>query len=375
MELKEYLKDLEYLVNIDSGSEDTEGVNRVADFFEEKFRELGWIIKRCKNPEGTTGDCLICVNREAEQYDLLMIGHMDTVFPRGTCEKFPFSIKGDMVYGPGSCDMKHGSLLMYYLMRDLMPEINDKMNIVIVFNPDEEIGSIFSKTVYAEYAEKAKYAFVYEAANENGRCSERKGCYVYTVQIEGRAGHCGYVETNGAISAIHEMGRWIVSLEGLKDYGKGTMVNVGLANGGEKKNVVAPFAELSVDFRFSTNEEFERIGKAIENLKKESIERGYGINITYRGKQPFVKTKEADEYLKHVEEIAAEAGVEFKHAHRGGVSDANIISKYGVICVDGMGPYGDKSHCLQENMDINSIMPAYDLSALMIRDIAQFKRN
>jgi len=157
MDLNKYLKELEYLVNIDSGTEDVEGVTKVADFFATKFRELNWNVHEYEF--GTEcGKCVICTNREAEHYDLLMIGHLDTVFSHGTCEERPFRIEGNIAYGPGVADMKNGSLLMYYLLKDIPEEINKKLNIVAIFNPDEETGSQYSQKVYEEYARKSDYA-------------------------------------------------------------------------------------------------------------------------------------------------------------------------------------------------------------------------
>lgn len=124
MNLQSYLEDLEYLVNIDSGTENAKGVNKVADYFVQKFRDMNWDVKEIETKEGF-GKCVICTNREADHYDLLMIGHTDTVFPNGTCRNRPFTIDGNRAYGPGVCDMKHGCLMMYYLIKNQSKEILD----------------------------------------------------------------------------------------------------------------------------------------------------------------------------------------------------------------------------------------------------------
>ena len=374
MQLDQYLKELEYLVNIDSGSEDSEGVSKVADFFSDKFSSLGWNVREHEF-DGKCGKCVICTNREADHYDLLLIGHIDTVFPHGTCAERPFRIEGNRAYGPGVCDMKHGSLLMYYLMKDLPAEINEKLNIVVVFNPDEEIGSIYSKYVYEEYARKADYGFVYEASGESGCCAERKGGLWYTIDFTGKGGHCGYMFTNGAKSAIHEMGKWIVKFSEMASIEKNTTVNVGLANGGIKGNVVAPEASMKIDVRIADNSEIERFDNAIEEMTAAAKERGIEVKIKRAFKSAMAYTEKTDKYIKHIEKITKENGIEFKHRARGGISDANILSGFGVLCLDGMGPTGGDDHCADEYMEIDSVIPYYNLSALLIKDLADNKQE
>ncbi len=372
MDLNQYLKDLEYLVNIDSGSEDVEGVNKVADFFVEKFSELSWNVHEYEF-DGKCGKCVICTNREAEHYDLLMIGHLDTVFPHGTCSERPFRIEGNRAYGPGVCDMKHGSLMMYYLLKELPEEVNEKLNIVAIFNPDEEIGSRYSKFVYEEYAKKAQYAFVYEASGDGGCCAERKGGLWYTIDFTGKGGHCGYMFTNDSKSAIHEMGKWIVKFSEMASVEKNTTVNVGLANGGIKGNVVAPKASMKIDIRIADNSEIERFDKAIEEMTLEAKERGIEVKIIRSSKSAMPYTEKTDKYIKHVEKITKENGIEFKHRARGGLSDANVLTGFGVLCLDGMGPSGDCDHCPDEYMNIDSVIPYYNLSMLLIKDLADNK--
>jgi len=373
MELNQYLKELEYLVNIDSGSEDAEGVTKVADFFVEKFNEMGWNVHEYEF-DGKCGKCVICTNREADHYDLLMIGHLDTVFPHGTCSERPFKIEGNRAYGPGVCDMKHGSLLMYYLLKDLPEEINEKLNIVAIFNPDEEIGSRYSKTVYEEYARKSDYGFVYEASGaEGGCCAERKGGLFYTIEFTGKDGHCGYMFENGSKSAIHEMGKWIVKFSEMASREKNTTVNVGLANGGIKGNVVAPKASMKIDIRFADNSEIERFDNAIAEMTEGATERGIGVNIVKSVKTALMYTEKADEYIKHIQKITKENNIAFKHRSRGGLSDANILAGFGVLCIDGMGPTGDCDHCPDEYLEIDSVIPYYNLSALLIKDLADNK--
>jgi len=373
MNINEYLKNLEYLVNIDSGPNCDDGLCKVADFFQGKFDEMGWIIESYAFPP--QGKCIICKNREADHYDLMLIGHLDTVFPAGTAAERPFRVDGDKAYGPGVLDMKQGSLLMYYILSELPEEINNKLNIIAVFNPDEEIGSIYSEKVYAKYAEITDYAYIYEGASADGaRCVERKGSIGLTIGFNGKAGHCGYVFTNGAKSAISEMARWIVRFDSLQSEERNTTVNVGIANGGMKSNVVAPYAEMKVDIRIPNNAELERVESTLAELLIEAEERGIGIDIKKKSvSRALVLTDEGKSYVKHVEDLTKASGIDYFYRYRGGLSDANKISHYGAICLDAMGPSGDDDHCPDEYLNIDSVIPSYDLSMLLIRDLADRK--
>ncbi len=373
MDMNTYLSELEQLVNIDSGSDNPAGVARVAAFFSKRFEEMGWIVE-VHDFAPDCGPCVICRNREAERYDMLLIGHMDTVFGEGTCAERPFRIEGDRAYGPGVGDMKQGCLLMYYLMKDLPAELNEKLNIVVVFNPDEEIGSRYSKTAYLPYVEKSNYAFLYEAHGMDGTfCVERKGANSLTVEFFGKAGHCGYAFTNGGRSAISEMAQWIVGLDSLQSRERNTTVNVGVANGGTKANVIPDYAMISASIRYSDPAEKERINAKVKELERSAEEHGIGIKITPRGKEPLVPTEKGKAYFEHLIAVGAEHGIDVLFQARGGLSDANIIAQYGPICIDSMGPAGGSGHSKDEYMYIPSVKEMYDFSMMVFEDLAENK--
>ncbi len=371
MDMNQYLSDLEYLVNIDSGPDCHDGQSKIAAFFKKCFDEIGWNTK-VYDLSPNVGDCLVCTNREADHYDLMMIGHIDTVFPEGTVSERPFRVEGNKAFGPGVLDMKQGSLLMYYILRELPKEVNDKLNIVVVFNPDEEIGSCYSKPIYAEYAKKTRYAYIYEGASADmTRCNERKGSVNFTVEFTGKAGHCGFAFTNGARSAVSEMARWIVKLDSLQSRDTDTTVNVGVAQGGLKRNVVAPNASIQVDIRIARNEEVQRVDRTLEELTAEAKERGIDVEIKdKRVRAPLSYTEKSAAYVKHVEELTKTLGIEYKHRKRGGLSDANSLARYGVVCLDAMGPAGGCDHSPDEFLLLDSVIPSFELSMALLKDLA-----
>lgn len=374
MDLKEYLYELEYLVNTASGSDDPEGLNKMADYFADRFGALGWNVAR-HDLAPDSGSCLIITNRDAEHYDLMLMGHLDTVFDKRQCEEHPFRIEKDRVYGLGSCDMKHGALLIYYLMKELPREINDKLNIVVVYNPDEEVGSKYSRKIYENYASRTDLALIYEACGTDGaRCIERKGATGFTVNFTGKPGHSGYVFMNGAKSAISEMARWIVNLDALQSEKRGTTVNVGVVSGGTKPNVVAEHASMRVSIRYSVPSEADNVEKTIRILTKEAERRGIKTEIVNKTKkEPLVPSEKGKNYFAHIKEVLSKQGFEFITRARGGLSDANIVGALGAVCIDGMGPSGDYCHSVLECMDIDSVLPSFDYSMIIISDLAERK--
>ena len=207
MDLNLYLKQLETLVNIDSGSHNAAGVNKVADVIEGWYRDLGWhVVNHDVGPEA--GRLMEISNRPADHYDVMFVGHMDTVFPDGTAEKRPFSMDEENVYGPGVGDMKNGDTAMYHVALNADPKVLENLNICMLYNPDEEIGSRYSREKMDEIGRKADIIVVMESAGNKGtrHCFARKGSMGYELEFHGQAAHAGFMFSVENASAILEMG-------------------------------------------------------------------------------------------------------------------------------------------------------------------------
>ena len=196
---------MEALVNIDSGMGNPDGATQTGLMLAEMLVEKGWLLERRKVSD-QCGECMVLKNREADRYDVLMVGHTDTVFPAGEALKRPFRRDEKRAYGVGVLDMKQGCLAMVYILNTLPQEVLDKLNIVVVFNPDEEIGSPYTKELTDSYARRTEYGMVFEAASTDGpHTIQRKGMMRLTMEFLGKAGHAGYAFDNGGISAVYEM--------------------------------------------------------------------------------------------------------------------------------------------------------------------------
>ena len=365
-----YLQELAMLVNIDSGSNSPTGVAAAADFFDQKYREMDWQVKR-RQFDSSVGPCLEITNQAGAHFDLLLLGHLDTVFPVGTTRERPFTIKDGRAYGPGVSDMKAGCLLMYYALRVLHSQaaLGDK-SICVALNSDEEIGSVFSRPWIEKLAQKSKYVFVLESARANGALvKERKGVGRYELQFTGVASHSGVDHQKGK-SAINELGHWIITLHNLTDYQLGTTVNVGLVSGGTATNVVAEHAKAKVDLRITDMEELQRLEATFKKLVEQPKTPGVKVQVTGGVQRPPMNANDATEKLCHlVEEIGKGINVAVKWAKTGGGSDGNFSAALGIPTIDGLGPIGGGSHSIDEYLVIESIEPRFKLLKELIKRI------
>lgn len=372
---EEYLTQLKTLVNIDSGSYDPDGINRVADQLEAWFRALGWHIQTHDlGPE--TGRMLEISNRPADHYDVLFVGHMDTVFPAGTVAKRPFTMDDTYAYGPGVGDMKNGDVAIYQVVTHLSTNALQKLNIGILYNPDEEIGSIYSREAMDQIGARADHIYVMESvASKNAHCFARKGRMTYTIQFHGQAAHAGFMFERENASAILELGHYVVELMALADREADTTVNVGVVRGGTAPNVVADEAELVVEMRFKTASEEKRLRDAVNTmLARPSFVPGVRVEISEHHAMPaWRKTPESLAHIALMESIAKNLNIEFAQKDRGGLSDANHLSAVCPCCSDGMGPHGAMDHSEKEYSTINSVEPCVQLLVGLLEHLADNK--
>lgn len=380
MDLELYLKQLEELVNIDSGSKNAAGINRVADRLEQWYLDLGWHVKPLFLGEETGRLLLITNHPEADHYDVMFVGHMDTVFPDGTAAKRPFRIEGENYYGPGVGDMKNGDVAMYHVAANLPDEVLETLNIAMVYNPDEEIGSRYSKDTLDAIGSKADYIFVMESAGNKGtrHCFARKGSLNYEIEFHGKAAHAGFMFEVENASAVLEMGHYIVELMGLASREEDTTVNVGVAQGGTAANVVAEFAKLTVGMRFKKDSERLRLKEAVSRMVSGEpfVEGVKTVIVSERECMPMVKTEAVMEFAGRMKALAEELGIPFEEKDRGGLSDGNHLSRCGhAIVVDGMGPHGALDHSDKEYGYIGSVEPCVRLLVRVLEDIRTLKNK
>ena len=366
---EDFIDALREMVNIDCGSYTPDGVNRIADLCQERFEAGGWAVERIRHEPAQgheqLGDLVIGRLPGSGRTRILMIGHTDTVFDPGTVAERPFRIEGDRAFGPGVTDMKGGLLTGFFAVEVLQAAgFEDFGTITYICNPDEEIGSPWSREAILAEAERADVALVLEGARENGDIvSSRKGVLDVRLEIEGRAAHAG-VEPERGRSAILEAAHKTVALQALNGRWPGVTVNVGVVQGGTRPNVVPERCVLEVDVRSPQESTFEQAGAAVERIANEHTVADVTVTAISNGwHRPMEKKEGGAKLAALARQVAAELGFELKDAATGGASDANTTSGAGVPSLDGLGPIGGDDHGPKEWLDLSSVVPRISLFA------------
>jgi glutamate carboxypeptidase len=368
----DFVDSLRDLVNIDSGSYTPEGVNEIAEACQERFRAGGWKVERTPHapaPGGAQlGDLVIGRLDGAGGPRVLLIGHMDTVFDPGTARERPFRIDGSIARGPGVSDMKGGLLLGFHAV-ELLREVGFDAfrTITYICNPDEEIGSPFSREAILRLAADADTALVLEGGRENGDfVSARKGVTDITVDIGGRAAHAG-VEPEKGCSAILEAAHKTIALQELNGRWPDVTVNVGVVHGGTRTNVVPEHAALQVDVRAPAEDDLAAAEDEIRSICASAVVPGTDVRLTeHAWHRPMEKTPPTAALARLATDVASELGFELRDAATGGASDANTTSAAGVPTIDGLGPVGGDDHAPGEWIDLTTVVPRMALLAGVI---------
>lgn len=370
--LNDYLEELRPLINVDCGTYTTEGIAFIADQFEAKYAALeNWQVKRIDC--GRAGVGLEVRNKpEAEQIDVMLIGHMDTVFPVGTAEQRPMSTDAEKAYGPGVSDMKSGLLNIVYAMRHLDQAVLDKLSICICMNPDEETGSLDSVEWIQSVAKQAKNVLVAEAARaDGGLVKARKGMARYKLTFNGIAAHAGNEPEKGR-SSITEMANWIIAVNGMTNFESGTTLNVGVVSGGAGANIVPEHAEAIIDVRFWSNAEYDDVDTELNAMISKPFVDGVSVQLEREAYKPsMVPSDQTKGLMALVEQAADELSININWKEVGGGSDANNTAILGVPTLDGLGPIGAGFHSDQEYLLLESIEPRIKMLMRVIEKLAK----
>lgn len=361
---REIAADLERLVKAESPSLDKTLTDRCGEQLRTMFlRHLG--IDADIFPQTIVGDHMRFTYGEGDSQILILL-HFDTVWEAG---RLPFRVEGGKAYGPGILDMKGGIVQSLWAVKALK-EAGWKPGKKIVFlcTSDEEIGSGTSRALIEEEAGKSEAVLVPEppVAGTGALKTSRKSVGKYRIQIRGKAAHAGNHHEDG-ISAVEEMARQIACLHALTDYGKGTTVNVGVACGGSRANVVADYAELEVDVRTVNREETERIHRSINGLQPILP----GIVLQIEGgvsRPPMVRSEQTQRLFRLASECGTELGLVLKESAAGGGSDGSFAAALGIPTLDGLGAVGEGLHAENENVELDQLpVRAALLAKLLIR--------
>jgi glutamate carboxypeptidase len=364
----EWIKsNLRELVEQESPSEDRTAVNAAMSIAERLAGELGGRSKRRK--QKVFGDILELRFGpvRSSRKPILLLGHLDTVWPIGTLAKMPWREEKGRYWGPGVLDMKAGVVMALAAISTLR-ELKLARPVILLLNSEEEVGSTVSRPVTERLALESAAVFVLEPAQGLAYKTARKGVGQYNVQVTGVAAHSG-VDFERGHSAILEMAKLVQTISGFTNLERKLTVNCGVLHGGTRSNVVASQAYAEVDVRIAKASDAAYVDKLFRCLKVSDpackLEITGGVN-----RPPMERKAGTIALFKQARKLAAELGFALDEASTGGGSDGNFTAALGVPTLDGMGAVGEGAHAAHESVVIEHIVPRTALLAAMIASVA-----
>jgi len=354
LRLNAYLEMLRSLVEIESCTHDSEGVDRVAAYLADRFRENGASVEFLRASAGASG-LLARWRSQLPGSRVMLLGHLDTVWPRGTLAGRPFRLCRGRAFGPGIFDMKAGLLLCLMVCEALsrLP-LEPGGEVLFFFSPDEEASGAAGLKWLREVVPSCQAVLCLEPPLPGGAAkTSRKGVGEFTIRVEGIAAHAGTDHPKGA-NAIAELCRLVPQLEAMTHYSAGVTVNVGTFRGGTAPNVVPDCAEVALDFRFPT----EAQGRELESRIRSLTTSDSRCRLHILGgieRMPLERTAAVVGLYEKARRAAAEVGMQLDEGSSGGSSDGSFTASMGIPTLDGLGVDGDGAHAAEEHVIVEDI--------------------
>jgi glutamate carboxypeptidase len=355
------------LVEAESPSDSKSAVDACVALAAERARRLGARVKLHRQRD--FGDVLEARFSPRKQIaeaakPILLLGHLDTVWPLGTLKAMPCRERAGRLWGPGTLDMKAG-VAMALIAIELLAEAKLlPREVVLLLSSDEEIGSPASRPITEELAKTCVAVYVLEPAQGLAYKTARKGTGNWRIEVKGVAAHAGVDYEKGA-SAIRELARVVERVSGWTDLKRGLTVSVGVAGGGTKSNVIPAEAWADVDVRIRRAADGPRITRKFTSLK--AIDPRCKLTVTGGINRPPMERGRGTVLLfKRAQELAQELGFALGEAATGGASDGNLTAALGIPTLDGMGAVGEGAHAAHESVIIGHLAPRTALLAGML---------
>ena len=355
---------LQKVVNIDSGSRDEAGVTAVAHALAERLQAAGVPVQF----EAVPGYGVLLhaqVNAAGEGAPIVLMGHMDTVFPAGTVAKRPYREEAGRAYGPGVADMKSGLVLNVFVAEAFARCGGLQAPLHLFFSCDDEIGSPATRDLLMARVRGPRAVFNAEPGPVTGNVvTSRNGSMLVEFEVEGVAAHAGINHAAGA-SAIQAPARKTPALPALTDPATGVTANVGVVHGGVVSNMVAPHARAELDLRFTadTNPE-DLLARVRAIIEEESVPRTQGRITVARSTLPMKPTP--DYLLALYQESARTLGFEVQGEFTGGAADSGLTASVGVPTLCATGPVGGHPHTEREYCELTTFVPRAQAVALAV---------
>ena len=353
---EELLFRLELLVNIDSGSGQSEGVEQIMGYLQAWVSDLGFSVSL--RPAVQYGPNLLASRRGKGHTRLLLVGHVDTVYTRGASSERPFQIRDGLASGPGIIDMKSGVLMGMYAVKALLDtNFEEYGEITLLFNTDEEVGSPGSAPLFREIAPRIDVALVLEPSRSAEIITRaRKGADKYMMDVTGVPAHSG-VEPQRGRSAVIELAHKMIAVHQLNSMFPGVTFNVTRISSSEALNVVPDAARCHISVRAYDEHGLNLARETLEHIVAGSSIPGTHTRLARtRGRAPYTATPAILRLVEEAQQEGQALGLNIVAESKGGVSDANLLVGAGVPTLDSLGPVGGGMHDLnREYLRIDSL--------------------
>jgi glutamate carboxypeptidase len=363
---KRLLKRLRELVEVESPSEDKAGVDRVGLVVGGWASELGGEVKR--HSQTALGDVLEIefASGLSTNGRVLLLGHLDTVWPMGTLARMPWRESEGKIFGPGVLDMKVGVVMALEAIA-AVKAIGIERPVTLLLNSDEEVGSSVSRAITERVAKECAAVFVMEPAQGLAYKTARKGVGHFDLRIEGVGSHAG-VDFERGHSAVLEMARVVQVVSAFTDLECGLTVNAGVIRGGTRSNVVASECSAEVDVRIANARDASRVEEMFHALT--TVDKACKLTVSGGINRPPMERKAGTVALfQQARKLANEIGIVLEEAATGGGSDGNFTAALGVPTLDGMGAVGEGAHAAHEHIVVKHLVARTALLAGMIASV------
>jgi glutamate carboxypeptidase len=368
------VKTLERLVNIESGTGDAEGIAAAGAMLEGELKALGFAVTRQKAAGNVVGDNIVGRLKGRGGKSLLLLSHMDTVYPRGMLAKAPFRVEGNKAYGPGIADDKGGSAVVLHTLKLLTSYgFRDFGTVTVLFNVDEEKGSFGSRELIEQEARAADYVLSFEPTS-----AERESFYLGTsgiayvqADIKGKASHAGAAPELG-VNALVEASDLVLRTMDIDDKARGLRFNWTVAKAGTVSNIIPDGATLNADVRYAHNEDLEAALKTLDERAQQKKLPAAEVKITVtRGRPAFNAGAEGRKLIDKASAFYREAGGALEVDERsGGGTDAAYAALSGKPVIEGLGLPGFGYHSDKaEYVLVDAIPRRLYMTARLIMDL------
>jgi glutamate carboxypeptidase len=368
------------MVLIESGSSDVDGVKKMADFTEARLKALGATTERHKVTRGPGGDIVIGRFEGRGTRKLMLIAHMDTVYEHGILATEPYKVDGNRIYGPGIADDKGGIAVVLHALR-ILNDLGwrDYAKLTVLFNPDEEIGSIGSGELISELADQHEVVLSCEptvakpVAQNESLLLGASGTATGTMEVTGRASHAGAAPDLGR-NALIELAHQLLQTRDVAKSIPGTQLNWTTAKAGTVRNQIPDKAAASADIRLTIPDGVQKLKAALDEMvKNKLVPETEAIVKIEPGRPPFVASAGGRALAQQGQAIYAEIGRRLDIAEMtGGATDAGYANRGGkAIVVESFGLAGYGYHARDEYIDTDSIVPRLYLMTRILTELGK----